>query len=120
MQARPIKVLLIEDDARQAYLLRQGLAEYVEERRYAINHVDRIAQVSESARDTRFDVVLLDISPSEEEGMESLAKARAAIPDVPIVALTELDKRNLGVKAVQNGAQDYLVKGKANPETVAR
>jgi signal transduction histidine kinase len=120
MQARPIKVLLIEDDARQAYLLRQGLAEYVEERRYAINHVDRIAQVSESARDTRFDVVLLDLSPSEEEGMASLARARATIPDVPIVALTELDKRNLGVKAVQNGAQDYLVKGKANPETVAR
>ena len=64
--------------------------------------------------------VLLDLSLPDATRLEALMQLRAAAPDVPIVILTGLQDELLAVKAVQEGAQDYLVKGRVDGHALGR
>jgi len=61
-----------------------------------------------------FDVVLLDLSLPDSHGLNTLERVHAHAPEVPIVVMTGFDNEMLGVKAVKEGAQDYLVKGQVD------
>ena len=64
--------------------------------------------------------VLLDLSLPDSSGLETFDRAQQHAPDMPIVVLTGNDNEELGLKAVQRGAQDYLVKGKVDGSTLVR
>ena len=64
--------------------------------------------------------MLLDLSLPDAARLEALMQLRAAAPDVPIVILSGLQDELLAVKAVQEGAQDYLVKGRVDGEAIGR
>jgi diguanylate cyclase (GGDEF)-like protein len=64
--------------------------------------------------------VLLDLSLPDASRLEALMQLRAAAPDVPIVILSGLQDELLAVKAVQEGAQDYLVKGRVDGAAIGR
>jgi len=64
--------------------------------------------------------VLLDLSLPDSSGLETFVRAHEHDPDMPIVVLTGNDNEELGLKAVQRGAQDYLVKGKVDGSTLVR
>ena len=64
--------------------------------------------------------VLLDLSLPDSQGLETPDAVRAKAPDVGVVVLTGLSDEALGTEAVKRGAQDYLVKGTADGELVAR
>ena len=64
--------------------------------------------------------VLLDLSLPDAARLEALMQLRAAAPDVPIVILSGLQDELLAVKAVQEGAQDYLVKGRVDGDAIGR
>ncbi len=66
------------------------------------------------------DAILLDLGLPDSDGLESLARAEAAAPHVPIVVLTGFDDEELGVEAVRKGAQDYLVKGQTTTRLLTR
>jgi signal transduction histidine kinase len=66
------------------------------------------------------DVVLLDLSLPDGEGLENFARTRAAAPDVPVIVLTGINDENTAMNAVTQGAQDYLVKGTVNGQVIAR
>jgi Flp pilus assembly CpaE family ATPase len=68
----------------------------------------------------RFDAVLLDLSLPDARGLDSLAGMRRRAPDMPIVVMTGLSDEALAIKAVNEGAQDYLVKGEADGFALAR
>ncbi|MFW6296052.1 MAG: PAS domain-containing protein [Halothece sp.] len=61
-----------------------------------------------------FHVILLDIHLPDSQGLTTLQKLVSASSDIPIVVLTSLDNSTLGVEAVREGAQDYLIKGQIN------
>ena len=62
-----------------------------------------------------FDLVLLDLSLPDSEGLETFLRMQnRAPPDLPIVVLTGMDDEALAVETVQRGAQDYLVKGRVD------
>jgi diguanylate cyclase (GGDEF)-like protein len=63
------------------------------------------------AEDSSFDVVLLDLGLPDSQGMETVERMVTAAPEIPIVVLTGINDPELGVEAVQRGAQDYLPKG---------
>jgi len=66
------------------------------------------------------DLILLDLSLPDSQGIVTFERTHAFEPDVPIVVLTEVDDEEIGLNTVRGGAQDYLVKAKAGPELLHR
>jgi diguanylate cyclase (GGDEF)-like protein len=66
------------------------------------------------------DVVLLELSLPDSDGMSTFERMYAFAPEVPVVVLTDDYDEELGVSAVQAGAQDYLVKPSADPGEILR
>ncbi len=106
-----MKILLVEDNSGDARLLCEMLRE-------DISHVTRVTHV-ESIRAVEkhvveghvFDIVLLDLGLPDAQGLGALRRTRTVAPYVPVVVLTGLDDEQLALQALQEGAQDYLVKG---------
>jgi diguanylate cyclase (GGDEF)-like protein/PAS domain S-box-containing protein len=73
-----------------------------------------------AARSNKPDIVLLDLSLPDSAGLDTVQTMRAALPGVPIVVLTGHDDNTLAIAALQAGAQDYLVKGKFDHDTLGR
>lgn len=57
-----------------------------------------------------FDVIILDLHLPDSNGLETLKKFRESVPNIPVVVLTNLDNDEIGLQAMIEGAQDYLVK----------
>ena len=73
-----------------------------------------------STRGARLDCILLDLTLPDAAGLEALAQLHYVAPDVPIVVFSGVDGEDLAVRAVAEGAQDYLVKGQATGPLVLR
>src|SRR5687767_11137408 len=119
MSSEAIKVLLVEDNAGDARLLRELLKE-TGTARFALVHVDRFGDALSAAKDGCFGVILLDLSLPDAQGLEIIGRMRSQSPAVPIVVLTGLNDEEAAVKAVEQGAQDYLIKGQADGHLLAR
>lgn len=115
MVDRTIHVLLVEDNPGDARLIRRMLADAAEagpeSQPFAVTCVDTLAGGVRSIHADGSDVVLLDLSLPDSQGLNTLARMQAAAPAVPVVVLTGLADESAALAAVQNGAQDYLVKG---------
>jgi len=115
----PVKVLLVEDNPGDARLTIEALKD-VGAHRFAVTHVERLADAQTRLRDEPFDVVLLDLSLPDAKGLSTVRRVEGADPSIPIVVLSGFDNETLALEAVQAGAQDYLVKGESSGETIAR
>jgi diguanylate cyclase (GGDEF)-like protein len=115
----PTRVLLVEDDQDQAalvrYLLESALGPKLE-----FVHLDRISEAREELVQHAVTCVLLDLSLPDSRGLNGLVQLRAVAPDVPMVVLSARTEELLAVRAVEEGAQDYLVKGKVDAELLGR
>lgn len=67
-----------------------------------------------------FDVILLDLSLPDSQGIASFLTLRDRVPNIPIVVLTGLDDQTLAISAMQQGAQDYLIKGQVDSNLLLR
>jgi PAS domain S-box-containing protein len=111
MNDQPIcSLLLVEDDPSSARLLletfrTQGAPET------EVTHVESMRDAEQLLAQRAFDIVLLDPGLPDSQGIESVHRAHAAAPRVPLVVLTGRDDESLALQALQAGAQDYLVKG---------
>jgi serine phosphatase RsbU (regulator of sigma subunit) len=110
MPSQPIRVLLVEDNPGDARLIHWMLRE-AGEIRFELAEADRLAAALASLEAEDFSVVLLDLSLPDSHGLETFRAVHWAFPLVPIVVLTGLADETVGTQAVQEGAQDYLVKG---------
>ena len=115
----PIQVLLVEDNAGDAFLLRDTLRR-VAPGQFQITTAARLDDGLRRIGAGRFDVVLLDLSLPDSHGIDTSRRLRARAPELPVVVLSGLDDRTLAVRAVQEGAQDYLVKGRVSGELLVR
>ena len=117
--AKPkLKVLLVEDDAGDVVLLRAMLAQHRTE--FELTHVTRLAGAVVKSQEQPFDVILLDLSLEDSEGIETFTTLRAGESGAPIVVLTGFDDETTAVQAVREGAQDYLVKGRVDANLLVR
>ncbi len=119
MNDRPLRVLLIEDNPADARMIREmlkGLRDGVLE----LETADRLSTGVETLARGGRDAVLLDLSLPDSRGFDTFLKVRERAGGVPIVLLTGLDDEALAVKAVQEGAQDYLIKGQVNGSLLSR
>jgi two-component system, cell cycle sensor histidine kinase and response regulator CckA len=114
-----ITVLLVEDNPGDARLMREAVRE-AEGSHIQLVHVDTLHKALHRLDQDRFDVVMLDLSLPDAEGLTTLVRTHAHAPSVPIVVLTGLDDEGLAIRAVREGAQDYLVKGQVTGQLVVR
>src|SRR5204862_2775465 len=87
---------------------------------FSVSHVERLADARQQLMESGAGCVLLDLSLPDATRLEALMQLRAAAPDVPIVILSGLQDELLAVKAVQEGAQDYLIKGRVDGALLGR
>ncbi|HEY9601513.1 MAG TPA: hybrid sensor histidine kinase/response regulator [Allocoleopsis sp.] len=117
--AEQIKILLVEDNPADADLLQELLAD-VDETQWQVVHVERLKDALQCLIDSQFDVVLLDLSLPDKQGVATVVQTYQAVPDLPILVLTGLNDRVIALEALREGAQDYLVKGKIDSDLLVR
>jgi signal transduction histidine kinase/HPt (histidine-containing phosphotransfer) domain-containing protein len=83
-------------------------------------HVERLSDALRQLSTAQVSCVLLDLSLPDADGLEGLKRVREAAPDVPIVVLSSHEDEMLAVEAVREGAQDYLIKGRADGGLISR
>jgi two-component system, cell cycle sensor histidine kinase and response regulator CckA len=109
----PIKILLVEDNPGDVLLLQETLADITHFELELVN-VDRLAQALNRLQSETFDVILLDLLLPDSEGLDTFVQIYNRVPLMPIVVLTGIADETLALRAMQAGAQDYLVKGKTS------
>jgi PAS domain S-box-containing protein len=112
-------ILLIEDNAAEARLIRELLLE-TPQPGVELEHAANLGAGLERLASGGVDVVLLDLSLPDSHGLETLLRIRAAIARIPVVVLTGSDEWDLALSAVEKGAQDYLVKGQVDGKAILR
>lgn len=112
------RLLLVEDDEFIATLVGEMLAGLAT--RFELVHVETLAAGRDQVFAAKPSCVLLDLTLPDAEGLQGLLELRKLAPDVPIVVLTGHEDETLATRAVQEGAQDYLVKRKVDMDSLAR
>lgn len=110
--AQPLRVLLVEDNQADARLVEEMLKDppgavslvHASRLRHAVGHLER----------EDFSAVLLDLSLPDSAGHDTFIATRKAAARAPIIVLTGLLDEDMGVRAVRDGAQDYLIKGQVD------
>src|SRR6266545_4638854 len=119
MDNQRLRVLLIEANPGDARLIRELLAE-ARGSSVRLEHADRLAAGLARVGAATFDALLLDLSLPDIQGLETFTRAHAHAPSVPVVVLSGLADETVAVRAVQAGAQDYLVKGQVDGDAFVR
>jgi len=114
-----LHVLYIEDNYNDALFIQESLKE-ASDVQIDIEVAERVSTGLELLETTSFDAILLDLNLPDSEGLDTFTKVRAAVPNLPIIVFTSVGEVNIGIKAVQEGAQDYLVKGRVEPDLLVR
>ncbi len=119
MNTNLVKVLLVEDSPTDSRLLKELLRDQ-SIGAYDVQVAESLAAAIECIGQATWDVILLDLSLPDSQGTETYEAVRETTTDLPIVILTGLNDQMLGMKLVEEGAQDYLVKGQGDGELIAR
>lgn len=114
-----IRVLVVEDNPLQAALIQELLAQSIDTR-FELDTYDNLETALNCLAKKKFDAILLDLTLPDSEGLTTFIRMHEAASGVPVVVLTGNDDWSLAAKAVEAGAQDYLIKGKIDGNRLAR
>ena len=119
MSDQRLKVLLVEDNPGDARLIQELLDEtkppFVD-----LTHAKTLAAAVQHLGTPGTDVIILDLSLPDSTGLETISGIQTKVSQIPVIVLTGLEDEELGLKAVQQGAQDYLVKGHVDGSLLTR
>lgn len=119
METQSIKILLVEDNLGDARLIREALSE-TEKLDSTIEHVVRMEDLEKCVSREKYDLIILDLTLPDATGIETVRRASEIASESAIIVLTGINDEDMAVKAVQEGAQDYLVKGQADVRVLER
>lgn len=119
MSDTALKILLLEDSPADATFLQELLSE-ANGQPWTIVHVEYLRMALSQIRQQRFDLVLSDLSLPDAHGLETVTQIHALAPDLPVVVLTGLADEAIGLAALRQGAQDYLIKGQIEHDVLIR
>ena len=115
---RRLSLLLIEDDRADAVLVEELIADSAADIR--VMWTQSMADAEDVLARERPDCVLLDLHLPDATGFDGIARIAEWDATLPVVVLTGLNDEQFGVSAVASGAQDYLVKGRVEPDVLRR
>jgi len=113
------RILLVEDNPGDALLIEEIVSD-VSEQGWELEWVDRISTAAEKLEEEEFDIILLDLFLPDSKGVGTFRKVSDLAPDIPIILLSGLDDQKVALETVQEGAQDYLVKGRVDDQLLLR
>ncbi len=119
MGSPPTNILLIEDNPADARLIRETLTG-TGGAGVDLWWAERLSTGLEQLAGADVDVVLLDLSLPDSQGLDTFLKLRAQAPNVPVIVVTGLDDEGLALRAAREGAQDYVLKGGPGLQSLAR
>jgi len=119
MSEPPVRILLVEDNPGDAFLLRKTLRD-AGSLAFELEHAEDLESALELLQRGSFDVVLLDLSLPDSEGLETFERVYTQAPGVPVLALTGMADEALAMRTVHAGAQDYLMKSDLNGRSLVR
>lgn len=114
-----LNILLIEDNEEHAKIISRYVRQ-AERTSVTLVREERLDTGLKTLSGSHFDVILLDLRLPDSDIDTTLAFTLRASPDVPIVVLSSLEDRDLAIKAVHDGAQDYLCKTTLSSELLIR
>ncbi|AFZ24497.1 signal transduction histidine kinase [Cylindrospermum stagnale PCC 7417] len=114
-----LQILLIEDNLAEARLLQEYLKQ-AKSKNFSLVHVQRLRDAFNKLSQSTYDVILLDLTLPDSQGLSSLPLLICQAPSTPIVVLTNTNDEELAIEAVRQGAQDYLVKRQVNVDVLVR
>ncbi|MCZ7582392.1 MAG: response regulator [Deltaproteobacteria bacterium] len=110
---------MIEDSEADARLMLELLKD-VQGARFETDVVDRLAKGLERLAKGTYNVVMSDLHLPDSQGISTILNVRAQAEHIPVIVLTGMDDEEMAIRAMQEGAQDYLVKGQVDPNLVGR
>src|SRR6204780_5315817 len=119
MKEKALQVLLVEDNAGDARLLREMFSKERSDS-FEFTHLLRMSEAVIHLAKGGADIVLLDMGLPDGHGLDTVRRAHAAAPGVPMIVLTGLDDEALAAEAMKEGAQDYLIKGQIENRALPR
>jgi signal transduction histidine kinase len=119
MKDKTLQVLLVEDNAGDARLLREMFSKEKQDS-FELTHLLRMGEAVVHLAKGGVDIILLDMGLPDAHGLETVRRAHAVAPDVPLIVITGLDDEALVADAMKEGAQDYLIKGQIENRALPR
>jgi len=120
MSDHPVNVLLVEDNTEHTFLFRQMLTTADAVAGFRLNSAESLGAALERLRRGGIDLILLDLSLPDSDGIETFIRIIEAAPEVPVIVMSGLNDVALAIETVQLGAQDYLVKGHVDNHLLLR
>ena len=115
----PIRVLLIEDSRTDAVMV-TAVLDHAPDATFDIECADTLTAGLECLSGGGYDVVLLDLHLPDSAGLDTLSAAFRCAGETPIVVLTGSGDEGTGIRAVESGAQDYVLKGRVDARVLSR
>ncbi len=122
MISKFIRILLIEDNPESIQLIQEELLEENANanKKFKLEFVGRLSAGIERISKGGIDVILLDMSLPDSQGIDTFIEAHNHAPGIPIIVFSNHDDETLAVKTLQEGAQDYLIKARVNRDLLIR
>ncbi|AOJ84053.1 histidine kinase [Burkholderia savannae] len=117
--SRNVDILLVEDSETDALLIGEALTD-VTDFEPRVSSAELLSTALASAKRAHYDVVLLDLGLPDAHGLDTFRQFHRQVPDVPVLVLTGLDDLSVGLQAIQEGAQDYLLKKRVETSLLSR
>lgn len=117
-----LNILLVEDNPGDIRLLQEILREVTTTRCQITPAMTLAAAIAHLSASTLvpFDAILIDLSLPDSQGIASFLAINQIAPNIPTIVLTGLDDETLAISAMQQGAQDYLLKGQIDRNLLLR
>jgi PAS domain S-box-containing protein len=120
MERAAVRLLLVEDNPGDARLVEKQLSEASSSVDFEVVCAEHLGEALELLEHSSFDAILLDLSLPDSSGLDTLSQIRAVSPQTPMVVLSSQDDEETTLQALHMGAQDYLLKGRTESDTIAR
>jgi DNA-binding NarL/FixJ family response regulator len=118
MHDRAPNLLLLEDDARFAELVRHVLADSAPE--FRIEHVGRLSTAMARLARQSYDLILTDLDVPDSHGSATVRHLQRAAPNVPLVVLSGDGDLEVALECIREGADEFLVKGTLGFQALGR
>ena len=115
----PVRVLIIDDDLEYADMLQEAFSA-IEVGEFKTTHIDCLTKAITFLEQIQPDVILLDLSLPDSQPQDTFFTVQEKVPQIPIVVVTGHSDRSLAIRAVREGAQDYIIKGDFDFNQLAR
>ncbi len=117
-EIKPTSVLLVEDSPSDAMLMTQMLLEVVEFP-HTLDHVQTLDEAITKYGKETHECIILDLNLPDSNGLSTYLDMRAQANNTPIIIVTGMEDRDLLAEALQSGADNYLIKDKADGSRIA-